>query len=56
MAEYKPYFLSLDAALKPIFKNCQKACLMMHQFPSTWVLMHCIKVQGITVINIILIF
>ena len=40
-------FLSLDAALKPYSKNGQKACLMLHLFPSTFILMHCIPVQVI---------
>ena len=44
-AAFKPNILSSDAAIK----HDQKAFLMMHLFPSTWVLLHCIPVQGITV-------
>ena len=34
----------------------KKARLMQHLFPSTWVLMHCIPVQGFTVFDWIISF
>ena len=48
--------LNWDVALKSknlgisVCKTGQKACLMLHLLPSTLVLMHCIPVQGITVL------